>query len=269
MPFAGNASGPMSTRITTANLNGIRAASRKGFFDWFAREAPDILCIQETKAQAAQLTDSVFFPDGWEAYFCDAEKKGYSGVALYTRVTPDEVVRGTGFPEIDQEGRWIEARFGDLAVVSFYMPSGTSGEERQGFKEAFLEEFLGYLRSLAETGRSYVIAGDWNIAHTTKDVRNWRGNQKNSGFLPHERAWLDRLFGEVGFVDGFRQINDQDGEYTWWSYRGNAWANNTGWRIDYQVVTPDLADRIRDAAVCRDERFSDHAPLTLTYEMSL
>jgi len=259
----------MTTRITTANLNGIRAAARKGFFDWFAREAPDILCVQETKAQAEQLTDAVYSPDGWEAYFADAEKKGYSGVALYTRATPDQVIRGTGFPEIDQEGRWIEARFGDLSVVSFYMPSGTSGDERQGFKEAFMEGFLEHLRSLAASGRSYVIAGDWNIAHTTKDVRNWRSNQKNSGFLPHERGWLHHLFGEVGFVDAFREVNEQDGEYTWWSYRGNAWANNTGWRIDYQVVTSDMARLIRDASVYREERFSDHAPLTLTYDLAL
>lgn len=259
----------MSVRITSANLNGIRAAARKGFFDWFANEAPDILCVQETKAQSRQLTDPVYFPEGWEAYFCDAEKKGYSGVALYTRVTPDEIIRGTGFPEIDQEGRWIEARYGALSVVSFYMPSGTSGDERQGFKEAFLEGFLEHLRTLAASGRSYIICGDWNIAHTTRDVRNWRSNRKNSGFLPHERAWLDRLFGEIGFVDGFREVDDRDGEYTWWSYRGQAWQNNTGWRIDYQVVTADVAPLIRDANVYRGERFSDHAPLTLSYDMDL
>lgn len=259
----------MATSITTANLNGIRAAARKGFFDWVARKRPDVLCLQETKAQAAQLTDPVYYPDGWQAYFADAEKKGYSGVAIYTPFEPDALRRGTGFPEIDREGRWIEARFGDLSVVSFYMPSGTSGEERQGFKEAFLEEFLDYLRDLVASGRDYIIGGDWNLAHTAKDVANWRSNQKNSGFLPHERAWLDRVFGEVGLVDAFREVDTRDHQYTWWSYRGQAWANNTGWRIDYQMVTPGIAALIRDSAVYREARFSDHAPLTMTYDLSL
>lgn len=259
----------MTVKITTANLNGIRAAARKGFFDWFAELRPDVLCIQETKAQREQLTDEVFHPEGWHNYFHDAEKKGYSGVAIYTRREPDEVIRGTGFPEIDAEGRWIEARFGDLSVVSFYMPSGTSGDHRQGFKYAFMEPFLDRLRELRDSGREYIICGDWNIAHTKRDLKNWRSNQKNSGFLPEERAWLDRLFDEVGFVDGFRAVNDEDDQYTWWSYRGQAWANNTGWRIDYHVITPGLSAAVRSADIFTDERFSDHAPLTLEYALSL
>ncbi len=260
----------MAVRITSANLNGIRAAARKGFFDWFAEAVPDVLCVQETKAQYEQIAkDATFFPDGYHAYFKDAEKKGYSGVALYTRHEPDEVIREVGFPEIDREGRWIEARFGDLSVVSFYMPSGTSGDERQDFKYAFMEPFLEHLVRLRESGRRYIICGDWNIAHTKLDIRNWRSNQKNSGFLPEERAWLDRLFGEAGFVDAFRVAEPDTEQYTWWSYRGRAWDNNTGWRIDYHVVTPDLQDAVREANVYTGDRFSDHAPLTLAYDLAL
>jgi exodeoxyribonuclease-3 len=253
--------------VTTANLNGIRSAARKGFFDWFAKLRPDVLCIQETKAQREQLTDPVFFPEGYHGFFHDAEKKGYSGVALYSRREPDEVVEGVGVPEIDCEGRWVEARFGDLAVVSFYMPSGSSGDHRQTFKYAFMESFLEHLRELLASGRRYIICGDWNIAHTARDLKNWRSNQKNSGFLPEERAWMDRLFGEVGFVDAFRVVNDEPHQYTWWSFRGQAWANNTGWRIDYHVVSPDLRERVRDAEIYTAERFSDHAPLTMTYDL--
>jgi exodeoxyribonuclease-3 len=253
--------------VTTANLNGIRSAARKGFFDWFAKLRPDVLCIQETKAQREQLTDPVFFPEGYHGFFHDAEKKGYSGVALYSRREPDEVVEGVGVPEIDCEGRWVEARFGDLAVVSFYMPSGSSGDHRQTFKYAFMESFLEHLRELLASGRRYIICGDWNIAHTARDLKNWRSNQKNSGFLPEERAWMDRLFGDVGFVDAFRVVNDEPHQYTWWSFRGQAWANNTGWRIDYHVVSPDLRERVRDAEIYTAERFSDHAPLTMTYDL--
>ncbi|UEX77574.1 exodeoxyribonuclease III [Sediminicurvatus halobius] len=256
----------MPLTITSANLNGIRAAARKGFFDWLPEESPDILCVQETKAQRAQLTDDFYFPPGYRAWFADAERKGYSGVALYANREPDEVVTGIGMPEIDREGRWLEARFGDLAVVSFYMPSGSSGEHRQDVKDAFMEPFLARLQALRESGRELIICGDWNIAHTARDLRNWRSNQKNSGFLPHERAWMDRLFGEAGFVDAFRVVNDQDHQYTWWSYRGRAWDNNTGWRIDYHVITPGLRDRVLDARIHTGQRFSDHAPLTLDYD---
>jgi exodeoxyribonuclease-3 len=260
----------MTTTITTANLNGIRAAARKGFFDWLTEAAPDVLCVQETKAQREQLDgDATFFPAGYHAYFHDAEKKGYSGVALYSRVEPDDVNIGIGFPDVDREGRWIEARFGNLSVVSFYMPSGTSGDHRQDFKYAFMEPLLDYLRSLADSDREYIICGDWNIAHRPIDLKNWRSNQKNSGFLPEEREWLDRLFDDVGFVDAFRTVNQEAEEYTWWSYRGRAWDNNTGWRIDYHIVTPGMRERVRWADVYREKRFSDHAPLTLGYDMEL
>ncbi|MDN5870912.1 MAG: exodeoxyribonuclease III [Nitrococcus sp.] len=258
----------MPLRITTANLNGIRAAARKGFFDWLARERPDVLCAQETKAQRTQLDgNAVYFPEGYHAYFHDAEKKGYSGVALYARRQPDSVRKGLGWPKIDCEGRWLEARFGKLSVVSFYMPSGTSGEERQSFKYAFMDPLLDYLKALRNDGREYIICGDWNIAHKPIDLKNWRANQNNSGFLPEERSWLDRLFGEAGFVDAFRLINPRLEQYTWWSFRGRAWEHNTGWRIDYDVITPAL--RARSAEIYTTERFSDHAPLTLEYDWEL
>lgn len=254
-------------KITSFNANGIRAAARKGFMEWLADEQPDVLCVQETKAQASQLGEELRCPEGYESHFCDAQKKGYSGVAIYTRKRADSVTRGVGFESIDREGRWIEAHFGDLTVVSFYMPSGTSGDERQDFKYAFMAPFLDYLKTLHDSGREYVICGDWNIAHTRDDIRNWRSNQKNSGFLPEERAWMDRLFGEAGFVDAFREVIQGPDHYTWWSYRGRAWDNNTGWRIDYHVVTPGLRERVRAAWIYTGERFSDHAPLTIDYDL--
>lgn len=259
----------MPLKITTLNLNGIRAAARKGFFDWVRGEAPDILCLQEIKAERDQIGDGIHVPESYHAFFHCAEKKGYSGVALYARRKPDEVRTGLGWPEIDREGRWLEARFAKLSVVSFYMPSGTSGEVRQDFKYTFMEPLLDYLKSLRHKDREYIICGDWNIAHKPIDLKNWRSNQKNSGFLPEERAWMDRLFGEAGFVDAFRLVNQAAEQYTWWSFRGRAWENNTGWRIDYHVITPGLRDRVRSAEIYMAERFSDHAPLTLSYDWAL
>lgn len=252
-------------RIITLNANGIRAAARKGFFDWMARQDADVVCIQETKAQAHQLTAEVFHPAGYRVWFHDAEKKGYSGVAIYSRLEPEAVVSGLGWPEFDAEGRYLELCLPGLSVVSLYLPSGSSGDVRQDVKYAFMDRFLPHLQELRERPREYVICGDWNIAHRKIDIRNWRSNQKNSGFLPEERAWLDRLFDEVGFVDAFRLRNPHPDEYTWWSNRGRAWEKNVGWRIDYQIVTPGLADRVQAVDIYRQERFSDHAPLTVDY----
>lgn len=258
-------------RIISANTNGIRAAAKKGFFAWMKQQDADVVCIQETKAQIHQLEASpeVFFPEGYHCYYHDAEKKGYSGVALYCRREPDEVIRGMGYGECDSEGRYIEARFGNLSVVSLYFPSGSSKEERQQVKYRCMDYFLPALEEMKASGRDYIICGDWNIAHKKIDIKNWRGNQKNSGFLPEERAWLDKLFDEVGFVDGFREVNQEEGQYTWWSNRGQAWANNTGWRIDYHILTPSLRGKVKAASVYKDERFSDHAPLTLDYDYEL
>ena len=258
----------MPFTVTTVNCNGIRAAARKGLFDWVAARRPDVLCLQETKAWRAQLeADGPCFPEGYHCHFAEAEKKGYSGVALYSLQPPDALEEGLGFPEVEREGRWLAARFGDLTVVSFYMPSGTSGEIRQGFKYAFMDPFLEYLEQLRRDRPRTIICGDWNIAHTRRDLKNWRSNQNNSGFLPEERAWMDRLFGEAGYVDAFRALRPDAEEYTWWSFRGRAWENDTGWRIDYHVVTPELAERVRGADVYRQQRFSDHAPLTMVYDL--
>jgi exodeoxyribonuclease-3 len=256
-------------RVITLNCNGIRSAARKGMFDWLARQHADVVCLQETKAQPADLEDEpgVFFPKGWHAHLNSAQKKGYAGVALYTRARPDQVLSSLGAAEFDSEGRYLEVRHGKLSVVSLYAPSGSAGPERQASKDRFLEFFLPRLREWANSGRDYVICGDWNIAHRAIDLKNWRGNQKNSGFLPHERAWMDTVLGDAGWVDAYRQLHpDAEGaSYTWWSNRGQAWAKNVGWRIDYQVVTPGLRARIRRAAIYKQKRFSDHAPLTLDY----
>jgi len=255
-------------RIISLNANRIRAAARKGFFEWMAEQNADIVCIQETKAQEHQLKDNpVFYPSGYHCYYEDAtSKKGYSGVAIYSRTEPDEIIRGMGCEEFDVEGRYIEARYGNLSVISLYLPSGSSSEERQQAKYRCLDYFLPYLRDCKANGREYIICGDWNIAHRNIDLKNWRGNQKNSGFLPEERAWLDQLFDEVGYVDAFRHINPDADQYTWWSNRGQAWANNTGWRIDYHITTPGIAATATQTAIYKEQRFSDHAPLTLDYD---
>ena len=255
-------------RVITLNCNGIRSAARKGVFGWLARQKADIVCLQETKAQPADLDgDATYFPKGWHPHFASALKKGYAGVALYSRRAPDAVLSTLGAPEFDAEGRYLEARFGNLSVVSLYLPSGSAGPQRQASKDRFLAMFLPRLQEWSASGRDYVLCGDWNIAHRAIDLKNWRGNQKNSGFLPHERAWMDRVLGESGWADAYRTLHpDAEGpSYTWWSNRGAAWAKNVGWRIDYQIVTSSLKDRARRAAIYKQRRFSDHAPLTLDY----
>jgi exodeoxyribonuclease-3 len=256
-------------RVISINLNGIRSAARKGFYAWLRRQRADVVCLQELKAQVDQLEDRQFWPPSFCCYYHPAEKKGYSGVGLYARREPDEVIQGLGWDDVDREGRWIEARFGRLSVVSLYLPSGSSSEQRQQVKFDLMARLTPRLAELRRDGREYILCGDWNIAHTKADIRNWRGNQKNSGFLPEERAWLDLLFGEQGWVDAFRLVNQSPDEYTWWSNRGQAWAKNVGWRIDYQVISPGLRDLVRDAAIYRRKRFSDHAPLTLDYDLEL
>lgn len=254
-------------RVITLNANGIRSAASKGAFAWLRQQGADVICLQETKAHEHQLAGHDVDLDGYHRYFFDAERPGYSGVALYCKVKPDEVIRGFGVPEFDREGRYLEARFGQLAVVSLYLPSGSSGPERQASKFRFLDAFMPHSRKLKRRKQDTILCGDWNIAHREIDLRNWKSNQKNSGFLPEERAWLDELFGPTGFVDAFREVNDQPNEYTWWSNRGQAWAKNVGWRIDYQIVSPGLAGAAKAASIYKAERFSDHAPLTLDYQL--
>ena len=229
-------------RVISLNLNGIRAAAKKGFFEWLARRRADVVCLQETRAQVSQLSPELVRPRRRHAYFNDAEKKGYAGVALYSRLPPDRVRRGLGWDSADREGRYVQADYGALSVASIYLPSGSSGEERQAIKFDFLERLKPVLSRLCRDGRSYILCGDWNIAHRQVDLENWRANQKNSGFLPQERAWMDWLYDELGMVDAFRVLNQEPRQYTWWSNRGRAWEKNVGWRIDYQVITPDLQE---------------------------
>jgi len=259
-------------RIITANVNGIRAAEKKGFFTWLKKQDADLVCIQETKAQEDQLEADDFYPAGYHCYYFDAEKKGYSGVAIYSRQKPDRIIRGLGegFEDMDAEGRFIQADFtredgSKLSIVSLYLPSGSSKEERQQIKFSFMERFTDKLKAMRRQRREFVLCGDWNIVHKEIDIKNWKSNQKNSGCLPEERAWLDKLFGPMGFVDAFRVVNQQAEQYTWWSNRGQAWANNVGWRIDYQIVTPRLSDTIKGVSIYKTERFSDHAPLIIDY----
>jgi exodeoxyribonuclease-3 len=227
----------------------------------------DIICLQETKAQTHQLDDDVFCPTGYHCFYHDAEKKGYSGVAIFSKIQPDKVISGIGWPDMDAEGRFIEAQFGNLSVISLYLPSGSSSEERQAVKFSFMDRFMPYLMEWGKNGRDYIICGDWNIAHKNIDLKNWRGNQKNSGFLPEERAWLDQLFASGLWLDAFRVINQEAEQYTWWSNRGQAWTKNVGWRIDYHIVNTSLKNKIQSVSIYKDERFSDHAPLIVDYDL--
>ncbi|MFA7400079.1 MAG: exodeoxyribonuclease III [Sideroxydans sp.] len=286
-------------RIVTLNFNGIRSAYNKGFLEWFSKQDADILCVQELKAQAPDMTPDMLAPLGYHGYFHYAEKKGYSGVGIYSKKKPDHVIVGLGIPEFDFEGRYIEAQYGNLSVVSLYLPSGSSGEERQAVKFKFLEAFMPHLRQMMEnskgsvvgesrllpqsagsasnvsqphmnqlstSGREVIICGDWNIAHTEKDLKNWKGNKKNSGFLPEERAWLTQLFNDVGFIDVFRKLHPELEAYTWWSNRGQAWAKDVGWRLDYQVATPAVAAKAIHTGIYKEQRFSDHAPMMVDYK---
>lgn len=253
-------------RIVSINTNGIRSAARKGFFEWLAGSGADVVCVQETKAQTTDLNED-FRPKGWHVAFCSAQKKGYAGVAVYSRHAPDAVHDTLGAAEFDDEGRYLAFDLGPLTVASLYLPSGSSGPERQASKDRFLAFFEPRLQAMAHDGREYVLCGDWNIAHQNIDLKNWKSNQKNSGFLPHERAWMSRVLDTHGWVDGYRRLYpDATGDaYTWWSNRGNAWANNVGWRIDYQLVTAGMASRLQQASVYKAQRFSDHAPLIVDY----
>ena len=254
-------------KIITLNANGIRAADRKGFFDWMLKQNADVVCLQEIKAQTEQLDVRVLQPAGYYGFFNSVQKKGYSGVALYSRRQPDKVSCQLGWETADGEGRFLQADYQDVSVVSVYLPSGTSGQVRQEVKYDFMERFDQVLMAMRRRQREFIICGDWNIAHKEIDLKNWRSNRKNSGFLPEERAWMDKVFGQLGMVDAFRVVNQEAEQYTWWSNRGQSWAKNVGWRIDYQVVTPGLTNRIKSVSIYKQQRFSDHAPLTIDYDI--
>ncbi|MFT7775918.1 exodeoxyribonuclease III [Roseateles sp.] len=259
-------------RFITANLNGVRSAAGKGFFDWLDRQQADAVGVQELKAQADVVEAKFRSCDKLEGHFHYAEKKGYSGVGLYAKEEPSDVITGLGIAEFDSEGRWVEKRFDKpgrkLSLISVYFPSGTSGEERQAVKYRFLDAMYPHLQAL-KGEREFILVADVNIAHKEIDLKNWRGNQKNSGFLPEERAWMTRLLDEGGLVDVFRTLNPNAEQYTWWSNRGNARANNVGWRLDYHLATPGIAALARAEAIYTGQMFSDHAPLTIDYDFSL
>jgi len=261
-------------KVISANVNGIRAAAKKGFFDWMLKEQADVVCIQETKAQEEQLSDEVFSPQGYHRYFCDAEKKGYSGTAIYCKKEPQQIIRGLGWEVADTEGRYIQADFDNLSIISLYLPSGSSKEERQVLKMEFLQKLEPILTDMALSDRQYILCGDWNIVHKRIDIKNFTGNKKRSGCLPEEREWMDKLFidpetmdanGKIGMLDAFRVLNQEADQYTWWSNRGQAWANNTGWRIDYQVISAALGETLTNTSIYKDQRFSDHAPIIMEY----
>jgi len=256
-------------RVVTLNVNGIRSADRCGFARWITRIEPwDVICLQELRAAEGDVPRALKAPRKCSAAFNPALRKGYAGVGMYAKVAPD-IVKGFGAKEFDDEGRYLQADFAELSVISLYLPSGSSGPHRQASKFRFLEAFLPHLAKLRKSKREIILCGDWNIAHQPIDLKNWRSNQKNSGFLPEERAWLTHVFDELGFVDVFRKVDPRPEQYTWWSNRGQAWANNVGWRIDYQIATPGVAATARAASIYRNRRFSDHAPLIIDYDYEL
>ena len=255
-------------RVVTQNLNGVRSAARKGWFEWIDAQAADVVCVQELKAQDADLVDAMRSIGAARGVFHFADRKGYSGVGIYARKEPKSVRIGFGDSAFDLEGRYVEADFGPYTVISVYVPSGTSSEVRLQAKFDFMPKFKAHLIELRRSGREIIICGDWNVAHKEIDLKNWRSNQKNSGFLPQERQWLTDIFDGVGFVDVFRRLDTRAEQYTWWSNRGQAWANNVGWRLDYQIATPTIAEQARRVEIYKAQRFSDHAPLTIDYEVA-
>ncbi len=260
--------------LTSLNLNGIRSAANKGLEAWLDKTQPDCICVQELKAVSDDMLGRFESLSGLHGHFHFAGKKGYSGVGVYTRHAPSDVVVGFGCPEFDAEGRYVETRFDSptrkFSLISAYFPSGSSGEERQQAKFRFLAAFYPHLQKL-KAERDFILCGDVNIAHKQIDLKNWRSNQKNSGFLPEERAWMTMVIDELGLVDVYRQLQPDttDTAYTWWSNRGQAWANNVGWRLDYHLATPAIAALAKTEAIYKSERFSDHAPITITYDYVL
>ena len=256
-------------RVITCNVNGIRAAHAKGFTEWMRRQKPDIVCLQEIKAREADLPRALLAPRGLHAFFHPAERRGYSGVAIYASREPDKVTPGLGVKEIDAQGRFLQLDFADLSVISLYLPSGTMGAEAQARKYLFMERFMPRLEEMRACGREFVICGDWNIAHKEIDVKNWKSNRKMTGFLPEEREWLTRIFEMHGFVDVFRRIDPRPDQFTWWSQFAGARERNVGWRIDYQIATPGIAKLASKASIYTGKYFSDHAPLIVDYEREL
>ena len=260
-------------RIISANLNGIRSAWKKGFATWLASQQADAVCAQEVRATLKDMAKdgTMENPAGLTGFWHLADRPGYSGVGIWTAHAPNKIVQGIGHPDFDAEGRYLELDLGKVTVVSLYLPSGSSSPERQVAKFDFMDEFLPRMKALKASGREVIVCGDWNIAHKEQDLKNWKSNQKNSGFLPEERAWMTTLLDELGWIDVYRALHpDATSDcYTWWSNRGQAYANNVGWRIDYQIATPGIAAKATHASVYKGEKFSDHAPLIVDYDLTL
>ena len=252
-------------RITTLNCNGIRSAARKGFYRWLRYHKPDIVCLQELKCHIEAMVS----PRSYRGFFHCANKRGYSGVGVLARSEPENITAGVGIKSIDAEGRYLQLSYPKLDVISLYLPSGSSSELRQQMKFQFMSVFYPHLLRLRQSGREVILCGDWNIAHKEIDLKNWRANQKYSGFLPEERDWIAKVFEAGGFVDVFRTLNQKAEQYTWWSNRGRAWEKNVGWRIDYQIATPEVAKHAVACSIYKRKRFSDHAPLTIDYSWEL
>ena len=253
-------------KIITANVNGIRSAYSKGFFSWLTSQNADIICLQEIKADLTVIPSELFNFNVYHCEFHPAEKKGYSGVAIFAKTKPDSVIVGLNNPEIDNEGRYLEFQYGELSIISLYLPSGSSGEDKQQKKFRFMEHYLPTLKAQAKSERHYIICGDWNIAHNEIDLKNWKGNLKNSGFLPEERAWLSQIL-NLGYTDTWRYLYPESPGYTWWSNRGQAYLKDVGWRIDYQIISNSLKDKLKHASIYKDEKFSDHAPLIVEFDL--
>ena len=254
-------------KIITLNLNGIRSASRKGFFEWLQKEQPDYICLQELKAHAIDLTNEMMNPKGYFGYFSFAQKKGYSGVGIYSKTKPEKVISNSGIKLLDDEGRFIQVSTKTLDLISLYLPSGSSGDQRQQYKFKVMEHFYKFLRAKIKTEKAVLICGDFNIAHHEIDLKNYKGNRKNSGFLPEEREWMTNILSKLGWVDVYRSLYPERGDegYTWWSNRGQAWVKNVGWRIDYHLANLKFYEKATRGNVFKAERFSDHAPLIIDY----
>ena len=256
-------------RLITINLNGIRSANSKGFFEWLNKQNAAVVCVQETRIQAEQMTQNMSSPGIFGSSFAFAEKKGYSGVGIYYKKKPDKIHKSIGWPLIDREGRFIQVDFGRLSIISLYLPSGSSGDERQNFKFEVLEFFEKWLRKKLKSSREFIICGDLNIAHEKIDIKNWKSNQKNSGFLPEERAWMSKLFNNLSLLDVFRNLNKNSIQYTWWSNRGKAWEKNVGWRIDYQICTSNIGTKATSSSIFKEKRFSYQSPVIIDYDYNL
>jgi exodeoxyribonuclease III len=259
----------INLRIINLNLNGINSALRKGFLEWMLEQNADFISVQEIRSHLNSESESTFCPPGYRCYFKNGEKKGYSGVGIYAKYEPTKIIRNLGWPYADNEGRFIELQFPKLCLVSLYLPSGRSGLERQEVKFDFLKRYLPILEDIIKNGKNYIITGDFNIAHKQIDIKNWKTNQKHSGFLPEERAWLDDVIDRLGFVDAFRILNQEPNQYTWWSNFSRSRERNVGWRIDYQLITPNLKDKVKAVNIYKEKWFSDHAPLIIDYDLPI